>query len=111
MTSFLISKKNKVSYNDKLSEAPESTRRNKMLAVKTFESFCAEKYQKSSTEIIDEIIRIKKIESEEYEDALYGILQEWINWNKKRGWSSTKIAYPSFSLVESNPNLHYNQII
>lgn len=85
MTSFLISKKDKASYDDKLSEAPESTRHNKMLAVKTFERFCAEKYQKLSTGIIDEIIKIKKSESEEYEDVLYGILQEWINWNKKRG--------------------------
>jgi len=85
MTSFLITKKDKKSYDEKLSSAPESTKRNKMLAVKTFERFCQEKYEKSSTEIIEEIIRIKKAESEEYEDALYGILQEWINWNKKRG--------------------------
>lgn len=85
MTSFLIAKKDKKSYDEKLSSAPESTKRNKMLAVKTFERFYQEKYQKSSTIIIDEIIRIKKTESEEYEDILYGILQEWINWNKKRG--------------------------
>lgn len=91
MTSFLITKKDKASYDEKLSTSPESTKRNKMLAVKTFERFCMEKYKKSSTIIIDEIIRIKKEQSDEYEDALYGMLQEWINWNKQRGMGNYTI--------------------
>lgn len=84
MTSFLITKKDNKSYEEKLSSAPESTKRNKVYAVKMFEQFCQKKYEKSSEEIIKEIIKIKQDQSEEYENALYGMLQEWINWNKKR---------------------------
>ncbi len=84
MTSFLITKKDNKSYEEKLSSAPESTKRNKAYAVQVFEKFCQEKYEKHSDEIIKEIIRIKQDQTEEYENALYGMLQEWINWNKKR---------------------------
>ncbi len=85
MTSFLIKKRDKKSYDEKISSAPESTKRNKMLAVKTFEKFCQEKYDNSSTDIIDEMHQIRKENPEEYENALYDMLQEWINWNKERG--------------------------
>ena len=68
-----------------MSSAPESTKRNKMLAVKTFEN-CQEKYDNSSANIIDEIHQIKKENSEEYESALYDVLQEWINWNNTMVW-------------------------
>ena len=76
MTSFLITKKNNKSYEEKLSSAPESTKRNKVYAVQMFERFCQEKYEKYSEEIIKEIVKIKQDQSEEYENALYGMLQE-----------------------------------
>ena len=85
MTSFLITKKDKKSYEGKIESLPSSTKRDKQYAVKLFERFTCEKYEKSSTEIIEEINRMRKEEPEEYEYALYGMLQEWINWNKKRG--------------------------
>ncbi len=85
MTSFLITKKDNKSYESKIESLPSSTKRNKQYAVKLFERFTCEKYEKSSTEIIEEINRMRKEEPEEYEYALYGMLQEWINWNKKRG--------------------------
>jgi hypothetical protein len=85
MNSFLIIKKDKKSYEEKISSSPESTKRNKNYAVQMFERFCKEKYEKSSDEIIKEIIRIKQGQSDEYEDALYGMVQEWINWNTQRG--------------------------
>ena len=84
MTSFLITKKDNKSYEEKLSSAPESTKRNKAYAVQVFERFCQERYEKCSEEIINEIIRIKQDQPKEYENALYDVLQEWINWNKKR---------------------------
>ena len=59
MTSFLITKKDNKSYEEKLSSAPESTIRNKVYAIQAFELFCQEKYEKSSEEIIKEIIKIK----------------------------------------------------
>ncbi len=85
MTSFLITKKDKKSYEERISSSPESTKRNKRYAVKLFERFIQEKYKKSPIKVIEEINRIKKEELEEYESALYGILQEWISWNIERG--------------------------
>ena len=54
MTSFLIRKRDKKSYDDKLTSSPESTKRNKILAVKTFKKFYKGKYQKLSNNVIDE---------------------------------------------------------
>jgi len=91
MTSFLITKKDKMSYEQKLSASPDATKRNKEYAVETFERFCQHKYEKSSNEVIEEIIKIKKTQPDEYEDALYGMLQEWIIWNKARGMGNYTI--------------------
>jgi len=85
MTSFLITKKDKMSYEQKLSASPDATKRNKEYAVECFERFCLHKYNKSSNEVIEELIKIKKNQPDEYEDSLYGMLQEWIIWNKTRG--------------------------
>ena len=85
MTSFLITKKDKKSYEGKIESLPSATKRNKQYAVKLFERFTCEKYKKSSTKVIEELNKIRKEDPEEYEYALYGMLQEWINWNKKRG--------------------------
>ena len=69
-----------------------------MLTVKTFEKFCKGKYQKSSNDIIDEVIKIKQVQPTEYENALYGLLQEWIIWNKDRGIGNYAIRTQFFNL-------------
>ena len=74
MTSFLITKKDKKSYEGKIASLPSSTKRNKQYAVKLFERFTCEKYKKSSTKVIEELNKIRKGNLDEY--ALYGILQE-----------------------------------
>ena len=48
MTSFLITKKDEKSYEERLSSSPESTKRNKTYAIRVFEQFTQEKYEKSS---------------------------------------------------------------
>lgn len=70
MNSLLITKKDKKSYEEKLSSSPESTKRNKKYAVKLFERFIQEKYKKSSIIVIEEINKIRKEEPEEF-DLLY----------------------------------------
>jgi len=66
MNSFLITKKDKKSYEEKLSSSPESTKRNKKYAVKLFERFIQEKYKKSLIIVIEEINKIRKEEPGEY---------------------------------------------
>ncbi|MDH3764353.1 MAG: hypothetical protein OER82_00895 [Nitrosopumilus sp.] len=60
MTSFLVKKKDNKSYEEKISSSPESTQRSKKYAINSFNHFTKEKYKMSSTEIIEEINRIRK---------------------------------------------------
>ena len=85
MNSFLITKKDARSYEEKISASPEATKRSKRYAITVFQKFCLARYSKTSEEVIKEIKKIKEEENEKYEDALYGLLQEWINWNSERG--------------------------
>ena len=50
-------------YDEKISGEPIQTQINKKYAVKVFELFCQEKYEKCSEEIIKEIIKIKQDQS------------------------------------------------
>ena len=84
MNSFLITKKDARSYEEKISASPEATKRSKRYAITVFQKFCLARYSKTSEEVINEIKKIKEEENEKYEDALYGLLQEWINWNSER---------------------------
>lgn len=63
MSSFLTKKKDTRTYEEKISTEPIQTQRNKKYAVKVFERFCQEKYEKCSEEIIKEIIKIKQDQS------------------------------------------------
>jgi len=52
--------------------------------MKNFEQFVAATYEKSIDDVIEEILLIKKNSVEEkFEEVLYDMLQEWINWNEK----------------------------
>jgi len=86
MNSFLTKKKTKESYWEKISTEPEGTKRNKRYAVDNFSLFVREKYEGRTLEnIIEELLFIKKNRENEYDDTLYELLQDWINWNEKRG--------------------------
>lgn len=86
MSSFLTKKKDRKSFKDSLSAAPESTQKNKMYAVKLFEKFVKESYSgRTVSDVIEELQLLKSQESEVYERALYDVLQDWINWSKNKG--------------------------
>jgi len=87
MTSFLSKKRDEKTYKEKIATIPEQTRRNKMYAVKVFEDFVHETYEnRTIQEVIEELQLLKKTkEGELYDTALYGMLQDWINWNESRG--------------------------
>ena len=87
MTSFLSKKRDNESFVDKLATVPTNTRRNKLYAVKVFEDFVCEKYNnRTISNVIAELSEIKKIKDQEtYDESLYGMLQDWINWNESRG--------------------------
>ncbi|MBL7014973.1 MAG: site-specific integrase [Nitrosopumilus sp.] len=87
MTSFLSKKKDNQSYEEKLATVPERTRQSKLYAIKVFEDFVCEKYNnRTVADIVEELQAIKKTQEQEaYDEALYGMLQDWINWNENRG--------------------------
>ena len=94
MSSFLSKKKDDTSFDDMLFTAPESTQINKRYAVKLFEKFVDVSYQgRTPQDVIDELLLIKSQDSQTYEDALYGMLQDWINWNQKNGRCNSNNYY------------------
>ena len=98
MTSFLTKKRTNESFDEKISTEPAGTQMCKRYAVKIFDDFVADKFpEKTTADIIDELNLIKSAQSQQtYEEALYGVLQDWINWNEKRGLGNYTIRI-SFS--------------
>src|SRR3989304_863027 len=86
MSSFLSKKKTKNSFWRKISTEPIGTQRQKRYAVDNFTWFVRDNYEdKTLNNVIEEILYIKKQDAENYEQILYEMLQDWINWNEKRG--------------------------
>ena len=92
MTSFLTKTKSNESYEQRISTEPASTQICKKYAISNFEQFVSETYDgRSIDEIVDELLLVKTDKGQEFEDALYGMLQEWINWNELRDISPSTI--------------------
>ncbi|MBC8494915.1 site-specific integrase [archaeon] len=86
MSSFLTKKKDSASFDDVLSTSPESTQKNKKYAIKLLDRFVEESYSGRTTlDVIEELQLLKSQDTQTYEDALYGMLQDWIIWNEKNG--------------------------
>jgi len=87
MSSFLEKKKTLMSYENKISTEPIGTQRNKKYAIKNFAEFVMETYDERTVEdVVEELSIIKtKKGQEKYAESLYGMLQDWINWNEKKG--------------------------
>lgn len=85
MTSFLTKKKDDKSFEDRLATVPKGTKRNKLYAKKVFADFVKEQYARTTQEVIKELQLLKNSKDiQTYEDALYGMLQDWIDWNEKK---------------------------
>jgi len=87
LTSFLTKNQNEQSFEEKISTSPEQTQRNKKYAVKVFKDFVKDSYaERTIEEVIEELRLLKKTHDlQTYDEALYGMLQDWINWNEKKG--------------------------
>lgn len=102
MTYLLRSQRTQENYFEKLTTKAVNTRKNFEFAVTNFNRFCAEKFDdRNSEEIIQEIMTLK---GEEREQALYDVLQNWINWNLKRKIAASTI-HNNFSYFKNY--LHY----
>ncbi len=79
MASFLLTNKEKKTFEDRLNKKAPSTQNTIKTSIYSFERFCAENYNdRKPNEIFDEL-RILK--GEEQTDAIYDVLQSWIDWH------------------------------
>ena len=112
MASFLIKERTKEKYLDKISGEPKSTQMNRCVAINNFERFVEETFdEKDAESIIEELKILRKKEEEEYLNALYDLLQDWINWNSKqslgtstlRAWFSYLRNYLYYRGIKTDP--------
>jgi len=92
MASFLTKTKSYESYEQRISTEPTSTQISKKYAISNFEQFISETYLgRTIDEIVEELFVVKTDNGQEFEDDLYGMFQEWINWNERRDISPSTI--------------------
>ncbi|MGB9003401.1 MAG: site-specific integrase, partial [Nitrosotalea sp.] len=95
MSSFLSKKRTKEGYLEKISSEPAATRRNRLSAIINFERFVSEKYGGRNAEQICDELSI--LQGQEKENALYDMLQDWINWNQqeRKNTSTVRLMFAS----------------
>ena len=110
--SILTKKRTTSDYEEKLVILPKNSRENIQAAINNFRKFVEEKHNSTPDEICGELVEIKKSKGdEEYEDALYNFLQEWIDWNVSKNAGAYTIktrfsilrSYLYYLGVKSNP--------
>lgn len=88
-------------FEERLANQPDNTRENVQAAINNFKKFTHEKFENSIDAICSELIKIKKTQDEEeYEDALYSFLQDWIDWNVSKKAGSYTIR-TRFSIIRN----------
>jgi hypothetical protein len=100
--SILVRRKTTASYLEKMvATLPLKSFESSRGAIRNFIRFAKEKYSVTPDEICQELLVIKKSKGEEeYEDVLYSLLQEWIDWNITIGIGNYTIRI-RFSLIRS----------
>jgi len=87
MTAFLTKKQRvkvrtkKSFFDEKIKSKTESTKKGYQAVLNNFNKYCMIKYDRSSDQIIEELLTIK---GEDQEGALLDVYQLWVNWNIER---------------------------
>ena len=112
MISFLSKERTKETYLEKISSEPKNTIRNRKIAIKSFEDFTLEQYKKNIDDVISELKKLKeKTTSEQYEETLYDVLQNWMNWRLELGTKASTVrtvfacvrSYLYYRGIKTNP--------
>lgn len=99
--STLLRKRTTEEYIKRISTKPRNSRENIQAAINNYTKFVKEKHDSSPDKIAEELIVIKKKKGdEEFEHALYGLLQDWIDWNDSRKAGAYTIR-TRFSIIRS----------
>jgi len=80
--SSLTKKRTTQDYLERLSTIPKNTAENVRATINNFIKFVKEKHQTTPDRICEQLISIRKTKGDdEYQDSLYNMLQDWIDWN------------------------------
>jgi len=88
MQSFLLKRKNKKSFLEGIQTLQYSTKENYIAALNQFEKFCKSNYENRNMQEITEELKSLK---DQRDDALIGLLQDFVNWLTNRNLSNTTI--------------------
>jgi len=103
MSSFLVKKKQQKTFQERISKKAVTTQNTIKTAIRTFERFCYENYEgRKPDEIFDELRTFK---DHEQTDAVFNILQDWIDWNYDHNVLTSTLRMYFSSLKQF---LHYN---
>ena len=103
MTSFLLTNKEKKTFQDRLNKKAVSTQNTIHTAIDSFERFCVENYDgRKPNEIF---VELRILKGEEQTDAIYDVLQSWIDWHYSRDVLTTTLRQYFSSLKQY---FHYN---
>jgi len=103
MTSFLLTNKEKKTFQDRLNKKAPSTQNTIHTAIDSFERFCAENYDGRKPKEI--FVELRILKGEEQTDAIYDVLQSWIDWHYSRDVLTTTLRQYFSSLKQY---FHYN---
>jgi len=103
MASFLLTNKEKKTFQDRLNKKAPSTQNTIHTAIDSFERFCAENYDGRKPKEI--FVELRILKGEEQTDAIYDVLQSWIDWHYSRDVLTTTLRQYFSSLKQY---FHYN---
>jgi len=99
MSSFLLTKKQEQTFEEKISNRSKRTQQIFQTVQKSFNQFCVEFYDnRTSAEIFEEL---ESLNDSEKTDAICDILQNWIDWNYKKGilTSTLKVYFSKLKTI------------
>ena len=89
MSSFLLKEKSKKSFEDRLNKKADATKKAIKTALTSFDKFCSATYDDRTTDDIFE--ELNTLKGEEQTDAIYEVIQSWIDWLYSTGKLTTSI--------------------
>ena len=92
---FLIKRRTPISFKERLSSKPKNTQISYQTALNNFENFCQSVFRHSKEEVIKEFL-----ENQVDRYIIFDTLQDWINWNIKKGRNSSSLR-TWFSYINS----------
>jgi len=103
MASFLLTNKEKKTFQDRLNKKAVSTQNTIKTSIYSFERFCAENYDGRKPKEI--FVELRILKGEEQTDAIYDVIQSWIDWHYSRDVLTTTLRQYFSSLKQY---FHYN---